>query len=297
MLMKFTKQPKLLFKKYRRIEGDNLNYVDKELPFDPYDLYQKSVQSPESDVRFFEKAYKKLRNKKPLLLKEDFCGTHMICCEWVKLNSSYQSVGFDLDPEPIAYGMTHNQVKLSLAQKKRVSIFNRNVLKAHPAKSDITVALNFSYFLFKTRQDLKSYFKKAYLGLKDDGLFICDVFGGKLCQGPSLDKKRVGPFSYQWNQKNYDPVTHQAQFSINFKLAGQTFEDVFTYDWRLWGIQELKELLAEVGFKSTHVYWEGTDANGRGNGVFKPVHTGESCESWIAYLVSEKNKGAPRVDA
>ena len=55
----------------------------------------------------------------------------------------------------------------------------------------------------------------------------------------------------------------------------------------MWAIPELKDILDEVGFKTT-VYWEGTTKDGDGDGDFKPVTQGEECEAWIAYLVSEK---------
>ena len=56
----------------------------------------------------------------------------------------------------------------------------------------------------------------------------------------------------------------------------------------MWSIPELRELLAEVGFKKTHIYWEGTNRKGFGNGIFTRTEKGEPCESWIAYVVAEK---------
>ena len=48
------------------------------------------------------------------------------------------------------------------------------------------------------------------------------------------------------------------------------------------------DLLEEVGFKNTHVYWEGTNEDGEGDGNFVRVTQGEECESWVSYIVSEK---------
>ena len=56
----------------------------------------------------------------------------------------------------------------------------------------------------------------------------------------------------------------------------------------MWSLPELREILAEVGFKKTHVYWEGTTKSGEGNGVFTRTEKGEACESWIAYIAAEK---------
>lgn len=66
------------------------------------------------------------------------------------------------------------------------------------------------------------------------------------------------------------------------------YKDVFTYDWRMWSISELREIMDEVGFKETKVYWEGTNRLGGGNGVFSEVEKGEACLSWIAYIVGVK---------
>jgi hypothetical protein len=62
----------------------------------------------------------------------------------------------------------------------------------------------------------------------------------------------------------------------------------FTYVWRLWTLPEILEMLAETGFKNPTVYWEGTDEDGEGDGVFTPETKGEADAGWIAYLVAEK---------
>ena len=56
----------------------------------------------------------------------------------------------------------------------------------------------------------------------------------------------------------------------------------------MWSIQEIREVMAEVGFQDSKVYWEGTDRKGRGNAIFLPVEKGESCLSWIAYIAGMK---------
>ena len=55
----------------------------------------------------------------------------------------------------------------------------------------------------------------------------------------------------------------------------------------MWSIPELKDCLKEAGFSETKVYWEGTDEDGEGDGVFEVVEKGEECEAWVAYLVSK----------
>ena len=63
---------------------------------------------------------------------------------------------------------------------------------------------------------------------------------------------------------------------------------VFKYDWRLWTLPELSDILKEAGFKDVHVYWEGDDKEGYGNGEFTRVTEEENCEVWIAYIAARK---------
>ncbi|NCN40729.1 class I SAM-dependent methyltransferase [bacterium] len=258
-------------------------------PFDKYDLYMQSVQAPEADVEFFAKTYKEIRKKSARVLREDFCGTFGITCEWVKDNSRNFGIGIDLDPEPLKYGMENHYSQLSTEQKKRIHIVEDNVMSAKVDKADIVAAVNFSYYLFKSRLLLRSYFKKAFAGLKEDGIFLVDCFGGPLCMEPNEEEKVFPEFSYFWDQDKYDPVTNEALFYIHFKRKGEKKrKKVFTYDWRMWTIPELQSLMIEAGFRETHVYWEGTDKNGEGNGEFKRVTSGEDCGAWVAYVCGVK---------
>ena len=65
-------------------------------------------------------------------------------------------------------------------------------------------------------------------------------------------------------------------------------EKVFTYDWRLWTIPELRDALLEAGFRNVNVYWEGTTEDGQGDGEYFMAEKGEECQSWVSYLVALK---------
>lgn len=256
--------------------------------FDRYEYYRKSVQSAETDVEFYCDTYKSIRNKMPQSFREDFCGTFALSCEWVKLNKTFKAVGVDLDPDPLAYGQEHYLPQLTPEQQRRVTIIQKDVLSPQLPKADIVVAANFSYFVFKTRQRMKEYFAKARKGLNRDGLFIVDCFGGSLCQDGNEESTKHKDFTYYWHQFDFDPITHRAHFYIHFKPNGKKkIERVFSYDWRMWTIPELRDILEEAGFKKTTVYWEGTKRDGTGNGVFSATNVGEACLSWIAYIVAE----------
>ncbi len=243
-------------------------------------------------MRFYRKTYKKLRNKDPQVFREDFCGTHQLCCEWVKLDKSFLAIGNDIDAEPIQYGQEHNYGPLNPQQKARVTIANKNVLSPPLQRADISVAVNFSYLIFKERDVLKRYFANCARALNPGGIHILDLFGGSECMGPLEEETEYTDqkYSYFWDQDTYNPINSHAMFYIHFKRKGEPKrERVFTYDWRLWSIAELRDLCKDAGFRKTTVYWEGTDKKTEeGDGQFRPTEQGEACEGWIAYIVCEK---------
>ncbi len=262
---------------------------DSHLNFDKYDFYKRSVQSPDSDVEFFLKTYRELKSREPMSLREDFCGTFLVCCEWVKLSKKFKAFGVDLDPEPLSYGRTHYLPKLKSEEQKRVKTMEANVLGPQLPRVDISVACNFSYFIFKSRNLLKKYFANCLKHLNSNGILVLDCFGGSDCQDEIVDETKFRKFTYYWHQESFDPVSNNAIFHIHFKPKGQKkVQNVFSYDWRMWTIPELREVLSEVGFKRSHIYWEGTNRSGGGDGKFKRTEKGEACASWIAYIIAEK---------
>ncbi len=270
---------------------EKLSGKAKNLPFDRFELYHKAVQSPAADVEFYEKTFLEIHKKTKLTtLREDFCAGGAISTEWVKLNKNYKSCGLDLDLEPMEYGRKHYISKLKPDQKNRVVLIQKDVLEPHLPHADVVAAVNFSYFFFKKREILKKYFTNVYQSLNKKGLFIVDIFGGSQCQDSIEDRFKFNDFTYYWDQQSFDPVSNEGLFQIHFRYKGHKYENVFTYDWRMWSIPEVKEVMLEAGFDSVKVYWEGTNRKNGGNGIFTAVEKGEPCLSWIAYVVGIKNK-------
>lgn len=259
--------------------------------FDKYYYYLQSVQSPETDVEFINKTYKEIHNFEPRILREDFCGTFSLCCEWVKYHEKNLSYALDVDQEPLNYGQQNYLSRLTTHQQARISIVEADVLHQPLPEAEVVCALNFSYYLFKKREMLKKYFLTVYRSLKPHGVLILDSFGGSKCyeaneEETEDDEKK---YSYFWDQDSFNPVNNHAQFYIHFKREGEKKrEKVFSYDWRMWSIAEVREILEEVGFNKSFVYWEGTDEDGEGDGEFSTTEVGEECESWIAYIVACK---------
>ena len=64
-----------------------------DLPeFDKYYYYENSVQNPEGEVEFLREKYYELKKKTAYTLREDFCGTAAISCNWTKEGDQYQAL-------------------------------------------------------------------------------------------------------------------------------------------------------------------------------------------------------------
>ena len=278
---------------------------------DRYDLYGRAVQDPAHEVELFERVYRELspNRRQPRRLREDFCGTFAVCCEWAASRRTREAVGVDLDLEPMAWGREHCLSPLSETQQRRVHLVQADVCESLDAErpggegwADILAAQNFSFWTFKTRDDLRNYFRAAYAHLADGGVMVLDMMGGGDCYtvdhedyrevSPATSPRRVG-FTYVWEQHAFNPITRDATFHIHFRFRdGSELERAFTYDWRFWTIPEVRELLMEAGFVSTHVLWEGTDEEtGEGDGEWSVTEEGTPDPSWIAYIVGVKPAG------
>jgi hypothetical protein len=264
---------------------------------DKYALYLRSVQEPEHEVWFFDRVYKAEFGQKPRVLREDFCGAAAVCYEWVKRGEERRAIGVDLDPEPLRWGRQHLAVSLTQEQQSRVRLMRADVRDVSGEKADVVAAQNFSFWIFKTRDELRGYFKAALANLGKRGVLVLDIMGGSEMQEDGReDKRRLrGPdgqpgFTYVWHQKRFDPITHGCQFAIHFRFEdGSELRDAFTYDWRLWSIPETRELLLEAGFSRVDVYWEGENREtGRGNGVYNRRSSGTADPSWVTYIVGVK---------
>ncbi len=262
---------------------------------DKYRLYQKSVQTPKIDARFFAKTFAKLRGRDAKILREDFCGTSLLSTTWVKGGSDRKAIAIDLDPEPLNWAREHNVAKLAPEERERIELIEGNALEGVGPKADIVCAMNFSYNCFTKRKELMRYFEVAKQKLVPDGLFICELFGGTesmtdvdVDEDGGCEVRDMGKFKYIWRQHAFNPITHELNCSISFKFPDKSrLEPAFTYAWRLWTLPEVRDMLEEVGFSKVQVYWEQMDDDGEGTGVFKATEREENQESWLVYIVAE----------
>jgi hypothetical protein len=187
------------------------------------------------------------------------------------------------------WGRVRHLAPLTPEQKSRLDVRECDVMRYRGGPVDCVAAWNFSYYLFKTRESLERYFRSVRAGLVKDGLLVLDSYGGHESFSEQEETRDLDGFTYVWHTERYDPVTGDVLNRIHFRFPdGTELKNAFTYDWRLWTIPELREALANAGFRKVTVWWEGSDADGGGDGIFRPVQHGEACAGWIAYLVAEK---------
>jgi hypothetical protein len=260
---------------------------------DRYALYQASVQDAVFEVDLLGRMYKAAFGKtsQAMVLREDFSGTGWVSCEWVRRDRRRESYAVDLDPTTHAWGRVHNLAPLDAQQKARVhwTLDDVRNTRATP-KADIVAAMNFSYFIFKERAGLLEYFRSVYQSLGKQGLFALDIFGGsETFEDDREEEHGFEGFTYVWHQARHNPINGDYLFHIHFNFAdGTKLEKAFTYDWRMWTLPEVKDILREAGFKKVDVYWEDSDKDGEGNGIYRIRTKGDADLAWVAYLVATK---------
>lgn len=264
---------------------------------DRHTLYQLAVQAPETDAAFYDRWFRRYAGRPLRVLREDFCGTAVLACHHVKRHADNRAIGVDLHWPTLAWGRIHNvKPLLSAEQQRRLLLLQKNVLDVRSPKADAVLALNFSYSVFKTRPALLAYLKNCLRSLKPGGVLFLDAWGGPDVLQEKTDKTRLRGFTYHWEQRAYDPITHDIECAIHFTFPdGSRLRDAFVYRWRLWTLAELRELFAEAGFTGIEVLWEATDKKtGGGNGVFYRAKRGAMDEAWIAIVVGRKAGGRRR---
>ncbi len=260
---------------------------------DRHSLYERSVQCAEAEIDFVDATFKRLRKRKARLLREDFCGTANVCCEWVKRGAKRQALGIDLDPEVLNWGRTHNLVSLTRAQRSRVTLVQDDVMHVRSERPDVVSAMNFSYWIMHDRAVLKRYFKRVHRSLTDDGIFFLDAYGGYDSHKEITEKRKIHDdgvsFTYIWEQTGFDPINHLMTCYIHFAFPdGSKMRKAFTYNWRLWTVPELRDLLMECGFSHVTVYWQGWDKHGEPDGDYRPATSADADAGWVCYLSAEK---------
>ncbi len=254
---------------------------------DRHVLYEASVQDTDTELEFINRVFKKVRGAQPLSLCEDFCGTAQLCANWVRQGPKHTAVGLDLHQATMNWGKKTHVCRLDSDGQKRVSLLKRNVMDGLDQRVDVTVAFNFSYCALKRRAEMLTYFKRVYRDTCPTGAFFLDIHGGTESFEEMEESSKRRGFTYVWDQEPYDPINGTAMRRIHFRFPdGSEMKNAFSYDWRMWTLPELRDLLDEAGFAQVDIYWEGADKKGNGDGKFRKVRKAENEACFIAYIVA-----------
>jgi len=265
---------------------------------DKHVLYQEAVQCTDFEIEFYEDRFRDLRGKrrKPMIMREDFCGTAMFAADWCKSDSKRHAIGVDLCSDTLTWGKENIIKPAGASVNSRVTLLNDNVLEVVTEKVDFTCAMNFSYCVFKSRDLLRDYFKNVLQGLKSDGLFFLDLMGGTTTIDLNEEYKYLeeSQATYVWEHESFNPINNDIRCYIHFEFDdGSRMDKAFIYEWRLWSLPELQEILLEAGFSSVHIFWEefieDDDPKNEfmeGTGNYREVTCVDQQESWLAYIVA-----------
>mmetsp|Transcript_3539 Transcript_3539/g.5626 ORF Transcript_3539/g.5626 Transcript_3539/m.5626 type:complete len:139 (-) Transcript_3539:158-574(-) len=105
-------------------------------------------------------------------------------------------------------------------------------------------------------------------------MFVIDTFGGtdtkEECQEIisdhqiKLEDGTKGEFCYVYEQTRYTPETREMDIAVSFDFVdGSSLQHAFTYSWRIWPFDKVKELLMNAGFSEIRVYKDVTDDSGQ----------------------------------
>jgi len=256
---------------------------------DRHALYQKAVQCPDFDMHFFVTTYKRLRGRAPVRLREDFCGTAHFAAAWVRGHRDRRALGVDLDEPTLRWAAEHVLARESPSVRQRITLRCADVLDVTAPKVDLCCAMNFSFCVFKSRELLTRYFRAVHQGLRRDGLFITELYGGPDAIHPLVERRKIGRVTYVWQQEKFNPITNETLCHIHFKFPdGSRLDRAFSYDWRLWSIPEVRECLLAAGFSRVDVYWEDEDDKGQDLGTHHLATVEQNQPTWLVYIAALK---------
>jgi SAM-dependent methyltransferase len=252
---------------------------------DRHVLYERAVQNAPYELDFVERMLR--RHDRPARrLREDFSGTALLAAEWVGRGPEREATAVDLEPSVHRWAREHRVPALGEAAA-RLAFVTGDVRELNGSGFDAVLALNFSYSVFKTRADLGGYLAAAREGLAPGGVLVLDAFGGWEAQKTLVEKRRLrGGVVYRWEQESFDPISNHIRCAIHFDLPGRRhLRRAFTYDWRLWSLPELTELLGEAGFERIEVLWD--VAKGQAT-RYVPRRKATNHAGWLAYVVASR---------
>jgi SAM-dependent methyltransferase len=254
-----------------------------------FDLYERCVQSPATQARFLDA----LHGLGTRTLCEDFCGPASIARAFALLAGERAGAGVDRDPQALAHARLRAREQ-GIADSA-LALHREDVLETS-VPADIIAALNFAVCELHERSALVRYLRRVRERLNPGGVFVADLYAGAEAFEPGETLQIIedvsGATEYTWEQRAADPLTGRVN-AMHFRLPdGTEMHDAFEYDWRLWGIPELRDALADAGFPSTEVHLRYGDAlDDDGRLLVRPAEAWEETdETFVAYVVARTGR-------
>ncbi|MEM8737141.1 MAG: class I SAM-dependent methyltransferase [Planctomycetota bacterium] len=250
------------------------------------ELYEHAVQQPGATAALLGRAYLHHRlphdplDQEAWLLREDFAGGAAVAEAWCMSH-----------PERQALAVERHAPTFRWARRRRGGLDDLHLVLADVAdfdrpRVDLVAALNFSTFGYHTPDTLLAYFRHARRCLRPGGVLVLDAFGGPGAQRLGTQDRPADGFTYHWEQRHFDPLTHRLDARIHFSFPGHgRFESAFRYDWRLWTLPELFELLRRARFGPPSVWAPGPRAP---HGPDRPVSRLSHAENWVVTLAARR---------
>jgi SAM-dependent methyltransferase len=289
---------------------------------DLHKCYQEAVQNPRKEIINLQQIYHDLADGGPLrVLREDFCGTAILCGEWVRRHVDNRAIAVDLDEKVLEYG--RRQFRDGTVADK-VDLVHANVLSVDNttlAKADMLVALNYGVCYFHTFSLLHAYVKKCFEAVRPGGVVVCDGFGGTRSPAePWQFRRRCSHFDYLFDQSPIEILTNRTHCTISFKFrggdggsgrskGGSGKVKAFSYDFRAWSVCEMAEAMRAAGFEGV-VVWvaesrdggvsdgdgdggsDGEESSAPGTNAFVKITSGRdfrpSSEFWSVYVAGRR---------
>jgi SAM-dependent methyltransferase len=249
-------------------------------------LYERAVQDAPQEADLVERLVRRHAGRPPRRLREDFSGTALFAAEWVRRGPDRTAIAVDLDPAVHRWARRHRLPALGEAAA-RLRLVTADVRTSPGRALDAIVAMNFSYSVLKTREALGGYLAAARRALAPGGVLVLDAFGGWRAQKELVERRRIkGGVTYVWEQEAFDPITHALRCAIHFEGPGRRrLRRAFTYDWRLWSLPELTELMREAGLEP-EVLWD--VAPSASDTDYVPRRRAKAQAGWLAYVIGRR---------
>ena len=256
---------------------------------DRHRLYELAVQDPEVEVEIAIKQYRRRRGRRPLVLREDFCGTAAVACAWVAEHPKARAIGLDLDGPTLDWARGHNVTALGEAAS-RLDLRQKDVRSVTSPKADVVQAFNFSSFLFHPASELVGYFRQVRRSLAPGGIMMVDGYGGweatQTVKERRLVKSPEGSFGYIWDQATFNPIDNVGVCHIHFEFKnGKRWKRAFSYEWRVYTPVEIVEALTTAGFRNIEVLWDFSDDEDSSD--FRPAKKVENMAGWLFYVIAD----------